>query len=183
MAPVLLAGDHIVGDMRTMSVEQLRGGDVLLVLAPSDSLRVKRLIGLPGDTVELRGGELLINGTSRSRPAGPESIDVPEPRVERLLAGEYVVSTADDRRGDHGPVTVPAGHVFVMGDNRGHSDDSRDWGPIPVEDVRGRMVRVHLSFAPAGTTTATGLGRIRWDRVGIEPVTTVEPAEAQHPAR
>jgi signal peptidase I len=173
MAPLLLPGDHIVGDMRALTTERLRRGDVLLVLAPGSALRAKRLIGIEGDSIELRDGALWVNGASRSRAAGSGVEGVEGARVEWLEAGEYVVSTAGDRLGSYGPVTVPPGHVFVMGDSRGGSDDCRSWGPLPMESVRGRMVRVHLSFEPPGTSAA-GLGRVRWGRIGIAPARPVD---------
>ena len=97
----------------------LRGpqrGDVVVLRVDQDSeLLIKRVIGLPGDRVEIRGGQVFINGRRLSEPY--------------LTQPTY---------GDYGPVDVPPLHIFVLGDNRGFSNDSRTFGPIPLEQVVGR---------------------------------------------
>jgi len=97
----------------------LRGpqrGDVVVLRVTEDSeLLIKRVIGLPGDRVEIRGGQVFINGRRLSEPY--------------LTQPTY---------GDYGPVDVPPLHIFVLGDNRGFSNDSRTFGPIPLEQVVGR---------------------------------------------
>lgn len=87
-----------------------------LGITPPRSEFIKRVIGLPGETIEIRDGAVLVDG--------------------RRLIEPYV--KAGSRMPDFGPVTVPPGHVFVMGDNRGASQDSRFFGPIPIEEVVGR---------------------------------------------
>lgn len=97
--------------------------DVLTAVAlrdPGDRDLIKRVIALPGETIEARGGEVVIDG--------------------RLLEEPYLDEATST--GDFGPVTVPAGHVFVLGDNRPNSHDSRfvDIGPIEVDSIIGRAV-------------------------------------------
>jgi len=106
-------------------------GTAIGVVAPSTEDYVKRVIGLPGDVVEARGGRVYVNG--------------------RLLAEPYL--PRGDLTSDFGPVVVPAGRLWVLGDNRGDSCDSRCFpeGAIPASSVIGRaVVRVwpfgHLSF-------------------------------------
>jgi signal peptidase I len=171
MAPTIVPGDHIVGEMRT---RELRRGEVVLLVSPGGMLAAKRVIGLAGDQVELRGGELWVNGTLRS--LGPAADDERErgPRRERLDVGEFTVWTARDPRADHEASSVPLRHVFVLGDNRAESRDSREWGAVSLDTVRGRVVRVHLSFAPAGERDAAGPFGLRWDRIGTEPFTPVD---------
>jgi signal peptidase I len=91
-------------------------GDVVVFRAnPHADLLIKRVIGLPGDRVEIQGDQVFING---------------EPLNEPYLT--------QPTQGDYGPVDVPPLHIFVLGDNRGFSNDSRSFGPLPLESVVGR---------------------------------------------
>ncbi len=92
-----------------------RGDVVVLRINGMDELLIKRVIGLPGDQVEIRDGQVFIN--------------------HQMLDEPYVVFPAD---GDYGPIDVPPLHLFVLGDNRNFSNDSRTFGPIPMKDVIGR---------------------------------------------
>lgn len=96
-----------------------RFGDVVVFHAPGRDSRdfVKRVIGVEGDTVALRNGVVSVNG--------------------RPLHEPYILELPSGQRMD--PVIVPPGHVFVMGDNRPASNDSRAWGPVPVSEVVGRV--------------------------------------------
>jgi signal peptidase I len=82
---------------------------------------VKRLVGLPGETIEGRGGAVYVDG---------------EPLAEPYVAG-------DDAGRDFEPVTIPEGQYFMMGDNRGSSCDSRDWGPVPRENLIGPVFALY----------------------------------------
>ncbi|MFG2110978.1 signal peptidase I [Micromonospora chersina] len=114
MRPTLQPGDHVlVGKL----AEPGRGD--LAVFARSGELSVKRVVALGGDEIGIEDGELVVNGRT-----------VEEPYVDhRLLDGVYF-----------GPVTVPPGSVFVLGDNRTDSIDSRTFGPVARSDVLGRVV-------------------------------------------
>jgi signal peptidase I len=92
--------------------------DVVVIRVPSqgDELLIKRVIGLPGETVEIRDGHVYING---------ELLDEP-------------FTTEQTRPGRYTRITVPPLHVFVLGDNRNHSNDSRSFGPVPIENIVGR---------------------------------------------
>ncbi len=111
---------------------------------------VKRLVGLPGDTVAMTGGVLIRNGTLQME-AWTQS------------GGGVVGAPADD----WGPVIVPPHHYFVLGDNRDNSLDSRTWGFVPDSLVRGAPWVVYFSFEPDSTTPVPWLTRIRWPRLGI----------------
>jgi signal peptidase I len=113
MRPTLEPGDHVLLD----KLIEPRRGD-LAVFVQAGQLMVKRVVGLGGDEIGIEDGELVVNGHI-----------VYEPYVNhRLLDGVYF-----------GPVTVPAGYVFVMGDNRSNSTDSRSFGPVPRGAVLGRV--------------------------------------------
>jgi signal peptidase I len=92
--------------------------DVVVIRVPNqgDELLIKRIVGLPGETVEIRDGHVYING---------ELLDEP-------------FTSEETRPGRYTRLTVPPLHVFVLGDNRTHSNDSRSFGPIPIENVVGR---------------------------------------------
>ncbi|MGE0788202.1 MAG: signal peptidase I [Sandaracinaceae bacterium] len=126
-------------------------GDVVVIESPADGMDlVKRVVGLPGDVIEVRGGLLVRNGVPLEEhevgACEPEQqLDVePDCRVFEERAGSlrWNTSRADGELDylDMGPVTVPDGHVFVMGDHRDRSNDSRAFGAIPMSRLRGRVL-------------------------------------------
>jgi signal peptidase I len=139
-----------------LPTDPIARGDILVFKYPEDPERdyIKRVIGLPGDTIELRNKQVFINGTP-----------LDEPYVHYLF-GDAVPGSAGytdlDVRRKYGPVTVPAEHYFMMGDNRDNSQDSRYWGFMPRSHVKGKALFVHFSFGDA----AQGLlGSVRWGRM------------------
>ena len=118
---------------------------------------IKRVIGLPGDTVELRNRELYINGQKSEEPYAHYLFPV----------GESQESTSFDVREKYGPVTVPDGHYFMMGDNRDNSQDSRYWGFLPAHYVKGRALMIYWSFETDETGAPGGglFGGTRWSRL------------------
>jgi signal peptidase I len=120
----------------------VRRGDRIVFVNPNerDQSYVKRVVALPGDTVEVRGGDLFVNGVGLAQlPGSAENV-----RVEVNGDARYPIvvgAPADDSRPTRasGLVQVPNGHCFVLGDNRNHSIDSRDVGPVPLADVVGRV--------------------------------------------
>ncbi|GAG29971.1 unnamed protein product, partial [marine sediment metagenome] len=135
-------------------------GDVVIFFAPEDGLRmVKRVIGLPGDRVELRNNRLYVNG----EPAVYERLDdgiietiPPQSRYRHRFAGELIdgrshpmmITPPFSARRTHGPVDVPPGAYFVMGDNRDSSRDSRWLGCIPRDRIVGQATGVVFSIDP-----------------------------------
>jgi signal peptidase I len=128
-------------------------GDVVIVRSPMDGLDlVKRVVGGPGDVVEVHDGVLWRNGQpveqavlGRCDPARHEAVDPScQQVVEQVGERRWTTSRSlSSRYGAHlEPVEVPPGHVFVMGDHRDRSNDSRVFGPVPVERVRGRVLLV-----------------------------------------
>ncbi|GMR04337.1 MAG: signal peptidase I [Thermodesulfobacteriota bacterium] len=112
----------------------IKRGDIIVFRFPGDRSKdyIKRVIGLPGDTVEIRDRVIYINGKKMDDPYGVHK------------GWPYGV---DSERGDYfGPYTVPAGHVFAMGDNRERSFDSRFWGPVPISDIKGKAFLIYWSW-------------------------------------
>ena len=116
---------------------------------------IKRVIGLPGETVELRQQEGLRQRHSRSTSRTCTSCC-----RRRAHAGSEV--TSFDVRERYGPVTVPPDHYFVMGDNRDNSQDSRYWGFLPRDYVKGKALFIYFSF---GEERSGLFGNIRWSRI------------------
>ena len=115
-------------------------GDVVVFNAPSqassaEALFIKRVAAVAGDTIEVRNQRIILNG----QPAQYEQHPASAP-TEQLGGVRHPVSLAPSPLANFGPYTVPAGHVFVLGDNRDNSADSRVWGPLALERVRGKAV-------------------------------------------
>ena len=168
----LLIGDHLLvnkfvfaptrsrAEDLLLPIDPIRRGDVLVFKYPEDPERdfIKRVIGLPGETLELKEKKVYINGTP-----------LDEPYVHFLFPVDATSSdlgegTFDVRR-SYGPVTVPEGHYFMMGDNRDNSQDSRYWGFMPREYVKGKALFVYFSFGEGGSGLSGLLGNVRWGRI------------------
>jgi len=152
---------------------QVRRGDVL-VFHPhhvEDLKLVKRLIGLAGDTLQMVGGELILNGESQVEPfvrhVLPEGGDQTSPdmiwQLEQLLP-EIDRASYRPTRDDWGPVVVPQDHYFMLGDNRDTSLDSRYWGMLACWRVEGRAVFKYFSYE-RDTVPFAFFRRIRWGRL------------------
>jgi signal peptidase I len=135
-------------------------GDVVVFFSPRDGTRlVKRVIGLPGDVIELRNEVLYINGIPQQyslRDSAPFLRDVfedtnPVVAIEHLEACDHYVMSLPGRRAlrTFGPFVVPPEQYFMMGDSRDNSTDSRFIGPVPRAEIVGRVPRVILSFDPS----------------------------------
>jgi signal peptidase I len=145
----LLVGDHLLVNKLVyaptvsalerviMPVDQVERGDIVVFKYPEDPERdfIKRVIGLPGETLEVRNKQVYINGTA---------LDEPYVRFIQPPAGPG--GSSYDVRERYGPVTIPANQYFVMGDNRDNSQDSRYWGYLPREFVKGRALMVYWSY-------------------------------------
>lgn len=150
-------------------------GDVIVFEAPEDLTKtyVKRLVGLPGDTLEMRDGTLYRNaGIVREGYARHTAPEV-DPVEERFRwQRDYVSTTANasvgyyPSRNNWGPLIVPEKNYFVLGDNRDNSSDSRYWGFVSDSLVKGRPFVIYYSYAPDSAQALAWLTRIRWSRLG-----------------
>src|SRR5262244_3861351 len=149
----LLIGDHLLVNKfvfgptplaigrAVLPVRPIRRGDVIVFKYPEEPDRdfIKRVIGLPGEKVELKDKKVYIN---------VKALD--EPYVHFLQppgqSSEFHEVTSFDVRERYGPVTVPTDHYFVMGDNRDNSQDSRYWGFLPRENVKGKALVIYWSY-------------------------------------
>jgi signal peptidase I len=168
MEPNLLVGDHLLvnkfvfaptlsnAERAVLPITAIRRGDIVVFKYPEDPERdfIKRVIGLSGETIELREHRIHVNGRAIEEPYAHY---LPRPSG----GGEF---TPDDVRERYGPVVVPAGSVFVMGDNRDNSQDSRYWGFLPKENIKGKALMIYWSF----DTSTGGLNlftQTRWARL------------------
>jgi signal peptidase I len=142
MAPTLLKGDRILANRFIYHFRAPRRGDIVVFRYPVDERLtfIKRLIGLPGDTLSLQDGKVLVNGAPLNEPylalEGGQA-------VPTNPAGPIGGSTMVQPWSLAEPYTVPEGEYFVMGDNRMNSDDSRVWGPLPKENLIGVAFMVY----------------------------------------
>jgi signal peptidase I len=170
MEPNLLVGDHLLVnkfvfapaatafERMILPMRPIRRGDIIVFKFPEEPERdfIKRVIGLPGDVVELRNRQVTINGQP-----------IEEAYAHYLFPVSDGESESHDVRAKYGPVTVPVNHYFMMGDNRDNSQDSRYWGFLPAHYVKGRALTIYWSFeSQPGTNPITGLlTGTRWRRL------------------
>jgi signal peptidase I len=157
----LLIGDHLIVNKfvfaptltsleRTLlPIDPIRRGDVIVFKYPKDPDRdfVKRVIGLPGDTVEMRRKKVSING---------KPLDEPYVQFLYPLPDNALDATGGDPQVNYGPVVVPSDFYFMMGDNRDNSEDSRYWGFMPRSYVKGKALFIYFSLGENG---------VRWSRM------------------
>jgi signal peptidase I len=184
----LLIGDHLLVnkfifgptasrlERSLLPVTTIRRGDVIVFKYPEEPDRdfIKRVIGLPGETIEVREKKVFVDGKPLEEPYAHYLLPVSTP-------SEFHEVTSFDVRERYGPVTVPADHYFVMGDNRDNSQDSRYWGFLPRGYVKGKALIIYWSYeAERGDYQEEGAGatlrglasvfvhfftRTRWDRM------------------
>jgi len=181
MMPTLLAGDFIlvnkyaygirlpVVNTKVVDLGEPERGDVVVFRYPKDPSvdYIKRVVGVPGDTIEYRHKQLYING----EPARQESLGTyigsgealymtgAERKLEHLGKVDHEILLMPDRDSGDGSVVVPEGHYFVMGDNRDNSNDSRFWGFVPDENLVGRAFMIWMNLDTVDK-------RISWERIG-----------------
>lgn len=136
---------------------------------------VKRIVGMPGDTLYMRDARLFVNGIEQrqgygasSEPGDPNEVSplFDWQKQVALRASRFGAAPAQPTHDNWGPLVVPPGHYFMMGDNRYNSKDSRYWGLVPRENIRGRPLFVYYSWDPDSPRPLPGLTAIRWGRLG-----------------
>ena len=150
MAPTLRDGAEVtvlLFEDSASVARELKRGDIVAHAWPVDTTRryLKRVIGLPGDTLGMRGGTVWLNGQPlaepyawHAEPAGDPI--VPEMDWQRRYLQAPTSNTQAPSRNNWGPLVVPAGSYFVLGDNRDNSLDSRYWGFLTASHILGRVV-------------------------------------------
>jgi signal peptidase I len=160
MEPTLEIGDHLLVNKFIYGIkipftsinlfpwESPQRGDVIVFIYPLDPDKdfIKRVIGVGGDTVRIANKKLYINGVEAPDPHAFYSKDT-------ILLGDM------QKLDNFGPVTVPQGSLFVMGDNRDRSFDSRFWGFVPLKDVLGKAFAIYWSWNSQDSM-------VRWNRLG-----------------
>ncbi len=184
----LLIGDHLLVnkfifgptisplERKLLPERAIRRGDVIVFKYPVDPERdfIKRVIGLPGETLEVRNKRVYINGKLLDEPY----VHFIEPPQGPSAMAEV---TSYDLRENYGPIHIPAGKYFMMGDNRDNSEDSRYWGLLPRDEVKGLAVMIYWSYeSTTEDYEQTGIGatakdlftvvtqfftRTRWNRM------------------
>ena len=159
--------------------EPERGEIIVFDSVEDEGLKVvKRLIGMPGDTLSMVDGQLFRNGEAVPEPyiEDADSSQGEEPmQRSRMRAWQLPHYVGDDPAEyqpdlmDWGPIVVPSDSYFVMGDNRGSSYDGRYWGFLPRANVRGRPLLVYYSYDRESWKPLPFLSAIRWDRIFSTP--------------
>lgn len=197
MSPTLVAGDFIFSNRMPYGIKlpftenkifrKSPGRGEVVVFTYADQPRVqyvKRVIGLPGDKIEIKEGRLEVNGepykyeeinpnldteTFTDEIKSPEFGDFFEIKKEKGPNSEWFLTLQKGfDKTNYGPIVVPPNELFLLGDNRDSSDDSRYWGTVPINRVEGRVVLVWLSL-DWKNRLAGSLPKIRWHRVGLSP--------------
>ena len=146
MLPTLQVGDHLlvnkflygirvpISGTRFLKMKAPARDDVIVFVYPQDRSKdfIKRIKAVPGDTIEVKNKVVYINGA-----AVDDSYAFYDKTPDRMARAP---------RDNFGPFTVPEGQVFVMGDNRDHSHDSRFWGTVPLEDILGKAFILYWSW-------------------------------------
>ena len=161
MKPTLLIGDHILVNKfiygvkipfvrnTLIPIKDPKRGDIVVFIYPEDRSKdfIKRVIAVGGDTVEIRNKQIFLNGNPQNDGHG-------------VHVDEVIFPASLQPRDNFGPVTVPRDTIFVMGDNRDQSYDSRFWGFVDLKDVMVKAFVIYWSWNRDDTW-------VRWDRLGM----------------
>ncbi len=161
------------------AVREPERGDILVFDSVEEDLKVvKRMVGMPGDTLEMQNGVLIRNGERQAEPwavhADPLPSAAPFQRAQmrrwqvQHLVGRDTVDYHPDLQ-DWGPIVVPRDSYFMMGDSRDNSHDSRMWGFLPRENVRGRPLVVYFSYDATSWKPLPFVTAVRWGRLFSTP--------------
>ena len=148
MEPTILEGDHVLIDKR-FSARHAQLGDLIIFLYPDDEAKyfLKRVVAVAGDKVEIRDKKLFINDKLQNEPYA-------------IHTDDSIIPGSIQPRDDFGPITVSPDCIFVMGDNRDNSYDSRFWGVLGKSKVKGKLLGIYWSWNKAKR-------HVRWERIGL----------------
>ena len=195
MVPALLVGDWlfvnklVYGPHIPFTSSSLPGyaepqrGDVVVFVSPPQldqpydltPTLVKRLVGMPGDTVYMRNGLFHINGIAQRLGYGAGQPTGAGDHADQLFVWQKPFEVRGSRFGtppaqptldNWGPLLIPADHLFMLGDSRYNSKDGRYWGFVPRQNVRGRPLFVYYSYEPNPDSPVPWITDIRWSRIG-----------------
>jgi signal peptidase I len=170
----LALGSRIPGtDLRIPGYSSPKSGDILVFDPPHEEtiMLIKRLIGMPGDTLEMRSRVLYRNGDAVDEPYVVHSDVIDEPHPWMEWQRDYLTSDVDARsysptRDNWGPLVIPEDRYFTMGDNRERSLDSRYWGLLERWRLEGRAVVTYFSYNKDSFRPFPWIREIRWGRIG-----------------
>lgn len=187
MESTLLVGDFLLVNKAVYGAEvpgtrahlpafaEPRRGDVVVFVPPSDPTKnfVKRVVGVPGDTLAMRDKVLYLDGVPQNEPFTRHIDPLTDPSDPRMMWQlPYLVNRPSDpdayrpTRDNWGPLVVPPGKYFALGDNRDMSDDSRYWGFFDKSALRGRPIFVYYSFERDLSRPLSWITGVRWNRIG-----------------
>jgi len=148
MRPSLLVGDHILVNKFAKISDKIKRGDIIVFVYPPDPRMdfIKRVVGLPGDLFEIRDKEIYVN----NNPLKEDYI---------IHTDKNIIPAGVRPRDNFGPLRVPNDSVFVLGDNRDASFDSRFWGVVELSKVKGKVTKIYWSWDKENF-------QVRWDRIG-----------------
>lgn len=156
MLPTLQIGDHLLVDKGIYKNQVIQQGDIVVFPIPKKPQidYIKRVVALAGETIEISNKELFINGVKHENKYASH-IDT------------RVIPKGSSPRDNFGPIQIPEDSVFVMGDNRDNSYDSRFYGVIPTETVKGKFIQIYWSWdVKKPLFSAERFNSIRWSRIG-----------------
>lgn len=171
MIPTLLIGDHILvnkfiygtkipfSDRSFLILRRPEKGDIIVFKYPEDPKKdfIKRVIGVEGDVIESKNKIIYVNGKPMSEPFTQHTDNYVLPiGVGQHLYRQFGTGSRDN----FGPIRVPKDEVFVMGDNRDQSFDSRYWGFVDLKDIKGEALIIYWSWDPNNSLRFNRIGRL-----------------------
>jgi signal peptidase I len=150
MRPAILVGDYVIAKKHMLMGPTVKRGEIVIFPYPKDPAKdfIKRVVGLGGERLEIKNKQVFIDGRPLEEPYA-------------IHSDNRIYPADENPRDNFGPMLILPGYLFVMGDNRDESNDSRFWGFVPAESVSARAHRIYWSWDKETF-------RVRWNRIGNE---------------